>query len=251
MSTKSTLLDIVQDILGEMSSDEVNSITDTEDSEQVARIVRTVYKNIITKNTWPHTRKALTLVARSDSNFPTHMVIEDDLMELASVYYNKSLYGETQKKYDEVDFVDPDEFLRRTHKRNSDEADVDVVIDDSGIELLIKNDKHPDFFTTFNDEDLVFDSYNSDVDSTLHIAKFQAQGYVLPEFKLEDSFVPDLPADAFPLLIEEATSRAQFKMRQMVDQKSEQESGKQSRKMSRKSWVVNGGIKYPNYGRKR
>lgn len=247
---KKTLLEIVQDILIDLNSDEVNSIADTEDSEQVARHVRATYNAIINKDTWPHTRRALTLVPRSDSNFPTHMVIQENVRELGTINYNKADVDDTRKRYEPVTYLEPDDFLRRTNKRHSDESDVDTVVDDSGIELLISNDKAPQWFTSFNDKDLVFDSYDSKVDATLQGSKLQASGYILPDFRLEDGFVPDLPADAFSFLIEEATSRCQFKMRQITDQKAEQESGRQRRKMSRKSWAVNGGIKYPNYGRK-
>lgn len=250
MSVKKTLLELVQDILVDLNSDEVNSITDTEDSEQVARHIRATYNAIINKDTWPHTRRALTLVARSDNAFPTHMLIQENLRELGTVSYNTAKFGETRKQYEPMTYLEPDEFLRRVNNRNNDESDVDVVIDDSGIELLIMNNKAPQWYTSFNDSDLVFDSYDSNIDSSLQASKLQASGYILPEFVLDDDFVPDLPADAFSFLQEEATSRCQFKMRQITDQKAEQESGRQRRRMSRKSWAVAGGIKYPNYGRK-
>ena len=246
-----TVLDLVQDILTDMNSDEVNSISDTEDSEQVSRILRSTYRALISKNSWPHTRRALSLVARSDSNFPTHMRVREDLKELISVSYDKAKFGETRRKYTPITYLMPDEFLRRVNARDNTSAEVDVVVDDSGIEVLIRNDKHPDYYTSFNDADIVFDSYLSDTDATLQESKFQAQGFIIPEFRLEDGFIPDLPADAFPLLQEEATSRCQSKIRQLTDGKSEQEAGRQARVMSRKSWVVDGGLRYPNYGRGR
>lgn len=249
MAVKKTLLEIVQDILLDLNSDEVNSISDTEDSEQVANIVKNTYLALITKNTWPHTRRALTVNARSDNEFPTHMIIKEDLKELLSIFYNTAKTGETQKKYRELSYADPDEFLRRTNKRNNDEANVDIIIDDSGIELLIKNDKAPDFYTSFNDVDIIFDSYDSMIDSSLQQSKVQAQGYIIPEFKLLDTFVPDLPVDGFSLLLEESTSRAQWKMRQLIDNKAEQESARQMRRQSQKSWTVASGTRFPNYGR--
>lgn len=250
MAAKRTLIEIVQDILADINSDEVNSIADTEDAEQVAKIVRSTYRALISKNTWPHTRRALTIEPRSDNLFPTHMVIKEELKELISIFYNKQRDGETRKLYKEIKYLEPDDFLRKINARNSDEADVQVVIDDSGIELLIKNDKHPDYYTSFNDVDIVFDSFDSSVDSTLQVSKFQAQGYIIPDFDLVDTFIPDLPADSFSLLLEESTSRAQFKLRQLIDTKAEQEAGRQMRRQSRKSWTVAGGLVYPNYGRK-
>ncbi len=248
---KQTLLELVQDILSDIDGDEVNSITDTEESEQVARHIKAAYRSIVSNTNWPHTRRAVALDPRSDSNFPTHMVVKEEVKEMISVRYNTMDVGDTRREYQLLRYYDPDEFLRRINKRNNDEADVDIVTDDSGIELLIFNDKDPQFYTSFDDVNLIFDSYDSLADSTLQGSKFQAQGYIIPTFTITDAFTPDLPVDGFSLLYEESVSRCQFKMRQFEDRKAEAESQRQSRWMSRKNWVVDGGIKYPDYGRPR
>jgi len=244
-----TLLEIVQDILIDIDGDEVNSITDTVEAEQVANIVKNAYEAIVSAETWPHTRRALVLNAFSDSAKPTHCTLQSNVKELCKVFYDKAGLGETQKKYTEVKYLEPDHFLMKLNARNNTKTNVTVITDGSGIDLLIQTDKHPEYYTSFNDVDLVFDSYDSAVDSTLQISKIQAIGYILPTFTVSDSFVPDLPPDAFSLLTEEATSRANMKLRQFQDVKAEQAAAKQNRSMSRKNWRTNGGITYPNYGR--
>ncbi|MDT1790558.1 hypothetical protein, partial [Salmonella enterica] len=74
---------------------------------------------------------------------------------------------------------------------------------------------------------------------------------VMPTWSQTDSFVPDLPEEAFISLLEEAKSKAALKLKQEADQKAEQESIRQRNWLSRKAWKVNGGIKYPDYGRGR
>lgn len=247
---KSTLLELVQDILSDIDGDEVNSISDTEEAEAVARHVEAVYRALVSKSVWPHTRRAVALDPRSDSEFPTHMTFKENVKELISIRYNTAELGETRRQYKEIKYLDPDQFLVKINKRDNDLATVDVVIDDSGIELLIQNDKAPEYYTSFDDVNVVFDSYDSAADSTLQDSKFQAQAYIIPDFRIEDDFVPDFPVDAFALLYEESVSRCQLKMRQFQDIKAEAESIKQSRWMSRRSWVTAGGIQYPDYGRK-
>lgn len=244
-----TLLEIVQEILSAMDGDEVNSISDTEESEQVARHVVATYRNLMSNSNWHTTRSALTLVARSDTNYPTHMSLGTNVKELSFINYDKRKVGETRKNYKEVKWKEPDDFLRFVNLRDNSQSNVQTVVDDSGIDIFVLNDKAPDYYTTFDDVNLIFDSFDSAVDTTLQESKTQAQGYVLPTLALQDDAVPDLPPDALALFIEKATARAQYKVRQFEDVDSERESQRQGRWMSRNNWRTHGGIKYPNYGK--
>jgi len=246
---KATLLDIVQEILSDLDSDEVNSIDDTVESEQVATIVKSTYQAMISSRFWPHTRRSIQITSYSDSNLPTHMRIQDEIQKLCFINYNKVKLGETKKDYKEITYLEPDQFVFKTNKEDSTSTDVIVVNDPGGVELLIRNDKAPTYYTSFNDETIIFDSYDSSVDSTLRASKVQAQAYVFPAWSTTDSFIPDLPDYAFTALIEEAKSRAALKLKQVVDQKAEQESARQNRWIARKSRRVNGGVQYPSYGR--
>lgn len=247
---KMTLLEIVVDILNDMDSDEVNSIDDTMEAQQVAQIVKSTYFAIISHKNWPHLKKGISLEASGDDAYPTHMKLSDNVKELSFINYNKAKLGETRKIYQSVRWVEPEDFLRHTNQRNSDEPNIDIITDYSGIELLIRNDQQPTYYTSFDDTHIVFDSYDSAVDDTLQESKVQAQGYVNPTWVVADDFTPDLPEEAFTYLLEEAKSRAFIKLKQTQDPKAEQESVRQARWLSRKDWRVHGGIKYPDYGRK-
>lgn len=248
---KLTLLDMVQEILSDMDSDEVNSIDDTVESEQVATIVKSTYFAMMSNRNWPHLRRSIQLQASGDSSKPTHMKVQDEVKELCFINYNKAKSGETKRRYSEITYLEPDQFIHKTNQENSDSSEVEVIIDYGGIELLVRNDKAPTYYTSFDDENLVFDSYDSVVDSTLQQSKVQSQAYVIPSWTTSDSFIPDLPDEAFTALVEEAKSKAQFKLRSVVDEKSEQEAARQQRWLSRKARRVNNGIKYPSFGRGR
>lgn len=247
---KLTLLEIVQDILSDMTSDVINSIDDTEEAQQVAQIVKSTYMAMMSNRNWPHTRQLVHLIASTDSDRPTHMTLDEEIKEMISVYYDKRKNGETRLLYQEVKWKDPDDFLRMLNSRNSDNSNVLIVEDPSGIILLIQNDKAPTYYTSFDDETLVFDSWDSDVEDTLQENKTQARAYVTPAFVMDDTYIPDLPEEAFSAFLEEAKSRAQYKLHSVQDIKSEQEAVRQQRWLSRKAWKVAGGIRYPDYGRK-
>lgn len=250
MSTKLTVLEIVQIVLNDLNGDAVNSISDTEESEEVAKHLQSVYRNMVSHTEWPHTRRAVTLVPFSDDNYPTHMRVAENYKRLCFINYNVSKVGVDRKVYQEVKYLEPDHFLRKLNSRDSTSLHVNTIIDPSGIELFITDNSAPNYFTSFDDVVLVFDSFDKMVDSTLQESKVQAQAYIIPEFRLEDSFIPDCPAEAFSYLVEETISRCQFKMRQIQDIKSEAESQKQSRWLSQSNFVVRGGIKFPNFGKR-
>lgn len=249
--SKPSLLEIVQEILSDMTSDVISSIEDTDEAGQVALIVKSTYDAMIANRNWPHTARTVNLVASGDNLLPTHMSIGEEIKEMISVYYDKRKNGETRIRNEEVVWKDPDDFLRYINKRDSDDANTLTVNDASGVKLLILTNKAPTFYTSFDDNTIVFDSYDSTVDTTLQEIKSTVRAYTIPDFVIEDTHIPDLPKEAFPALIEEAKSKAQSKLNQFQDVKAEQEAGRQQRWLSRKAWRVNGGIKYPNYGRKR
>lgn len=248
---KQTLLEIVSDILSDMDGDFVSSINDTDEALQVAQIVKTTYLALISNRNWPHTRRALNITPYSNNLLPTHTRIEENVKEVVSVYYDIRQNGETRLNYRQIKYLAPDDFLRLINQRNSDDTNTTVVLDPSGVKLLITTNKAPEYYTSFDDETIVFDSFDTDVDSTIQANKTQIIAYIIPEFEMIDSFIPDLPLEAFALLIEESKSKAMFKLKQTQDVKAEQEAGRQSRWLSRKSWRVHEADIYPySYGRK-
>lgn len=248
---KKTLLEIVQEVLNDLDDDFVNSINDSEEAQQIANMAQSTYQAMLSNRNWPHTKRTVNLVPFSDNTLPTHMRLQNNIKELISIYYEKHRINDTDLKYQEVFWKEPDEFLRYTYGRNSSNSTVNTIVDPTGVKLLIMNNKAPDYFTSFDDVTLVFDSWDNMVDSTLQSAKTNALAYIMPDFTIDDSFIPDLPEEAFTAFIEELKSKAAFKLKQIADEKSEQESKRQQSWLSRKAWRAHGGLRYPDYGRKR
>lgn len=242
---------MTQDILSDMTDDEVNSIDDTFASQQVAAIIRSTYEAMLSNRNWPHTRKLVQVSPYSQEDLPTHMILQSDIKELCFLNYNCATLENDRLNFVEMKWKEPDDFLRFINTRDNTKPNVRTVIDRSGVVLLVLNDKHPTYFTSFDDSTLVFDSYNMTVDNTLQESKVQAMAYINPQWSHVDNFIPDLPAEAFSALVNEAKSTAMFRLKQTQDFKAEKESIKQQRWLSRKAWRVSGGIQYPDYGRKR
>ena len=247
--TTMTVLEIVQDIASDMTSDEVNSITDTLESMQIARIVQSSYLEMMSNKNWKHLEQLSTLDSSGDTAKPTHMRMPSNTKELKDVQYDKIKTGETRSRIKPVTYVTPDAFLRQTNLLNNDNADVTVVTDVSGVKLLIKNDTPPTYYTSFDDNYVVFDSYDSAVDTTLQSSKTQCIAVHSPTFTLSDTHTPNLPEEAFPGFLAEAKSTCFARIKQAPDQKSEQQAKRQRTWLSRKGWKAGTGMQFPDYGR--
>ena len=248
--SRKALLDYVQEILSDMSSDEVNSIADTVEADQVARVVRATYDEILSSRLWPHTLGLFQLTGLSDTSTPSHMQIEDNVIQLEWIKYNKATATDTLKKYSEVQYKAPKDFLRDVSSRNDTNDNIDTITDPSGIELFILNDIAPTFYTSFDDEFIVFDSYDGGVEATVQQSKTQAYAYIEPTWSHTDAHVPDLPAKFVPYLMSEAKSTCFNTIKEAPNAKEEQKSRRQRTFTARESFRIAGGIVYPNYGRK-
>ena len=245
-----TLLDMVQDIMSDMDSDEVNSINDTAESLQVAQIVKTSYYNIIDGKDFAWMYELFQLDSSGTNSRPTHMAIPDDIIDLKWIKYNNKKATDTKNKYEKITYKNPEDFVELMNTRDSSDSKVTSVTDQSGITLHIYNDRGPTCFTSFDDENLVFDAYESDKESTLTNSNTQVYGKRSVAFTLSDTFTPDLPVQMFSYLLNEAKSTAFLTLKQMANQKAEQQSVSQRRRMSQEAWKITNGITYGNYGRK-
>ncbi len=244
-----SVLEMVQDILSDMNSDPVNSINDTLESGQVARILRSTFYNIQNDRVWPHLAKLIQLESVADPARPTHMRMSEDVQDIEWVKYNVSDDPDNPLQFREMKYMLPKEFTQYVMTRNATSSNVQTVIDYHGSPLLVLDDRMPTYFTTFDDKFLVFDSYDKDVDSVLQASKTQVYAHGEPEFLLQDDFVPDIPSKVFPYLLAEAKSTASLKVKEQFSQKDEQNSARQKGWLSRKKHRAEGGIRYPNYGR--
>lgn len=204
---KMTLLEIVQDVLNDLDSDEVNSISDTVEATQIANLCRSVYYDVITTVDLPEHTELMTVSGLSNSSRPNYMDA-DAVTEIKELRYNVSeTVGELEYKL--INYVPPDEFIQNIVTRDTTASEVIIVTDPtSGISLPILNDKMPDYYTSFDDRYLCFDSYDSSVDNTLQTSKTMVLGVKIPTFTLTNEAVPDLDDTIFPYYLAEIKSRA-------------------------------------------
>lgn len=247
-----TLLDMVQDILSDMDSDDVNSISDTVESMQVARIVKSTYFSIVDERQWPIFNQLFQLESLADTNHPTTMKLPDNIARVDNIHfvrYNKKQVNDTYDKYSEIKYMPTMEFIDFLGYRHSDSSTIQVV-DINGLDFNIINNKHPSYYTSFDDTYLVFDAFDSAVDQNLQQSKTKCYGKIQPQWSMVDEFIPVLPLDAFSYLLNESKSTCSMKLKQAPDQKAEQNSISLRRRMSQDGYRMKRGIERPDFGRK-
>lgn len=243
MAIKKTLLQIVQSILSDMDSTNVNSIGDSAEALQVARIVEKTFYNIVATRDVPELNELIKLTAASNSETPTHFKYPENTKKIIKVWYEND-----DGYYKEVDWCDPVDFV---YKTDLIVEDYDTVLDvNAGTNLRIKNTKNPTFYTSFDDENIVMNSYNSAVDSTLQSSKVRAFGSKLPVFNITDDFVPPLDPVYFPYLINEATSVSMSLLKGGSDPKVEQAARRQKSYIQNDRYTTERKASWVNYGRK-
>lgn len=210
MATRMTLLDMVQDILQtSLDSDPVNSISDTIESMQVAKIIVNTYDEKYAKRAVPDREGIIKLTALGDTTRPTYMDIPFDCEEIYWIKYNSK----------DVHYKKPEDFFRDSLSYNSSMSVQAINANDFGTQFFIRTDIDPQFYTTLNNRTLIFDAFDSTSDSTLQNSKTFCWGRTSPVFTLNDnSYPPLLSPDDYPGLLAEAKSVASLSLRQTPDQ---------------------------------
>lgn len=233
---KMTLLDMVQNILSALDSDPVDSIDETVEAVQVAELVKEAYFELLSQRDWPFLFSLGALTALGDVTNPTKMKIPDTWNKIKWIKYNKK----------EVQWVDPETFNDIITNR----VEQSGVVDSNGYVI----NKDPTYWTSYDDTHIMFDGYNSTVESTLQASKSVVYGTQQATWNHVDTFIPNIPEKFFPTLLAEAKSQAFVNLKQQNNAREERKATRGRMAMRNEAWRNdNGEVKYNtlvNYGRK-
>lgn len=354
---KYTLLQMTQDILSNLSSDEVNSISDNAESMQVATIIKQKYYDIASRGMLPEHNQVFQLNPSLDETSPVLMYVPDGIGQIEYIKYFDSNPADgdilsTEQHDLNVDikptilsftsttsntigtgtktwtvlsglsvgvgntltvtsgsnsmtgtvatyastsltmnitsstgsgtftswtftFVEPSQtpgyqyvtmlpikqFLELINQFNPADQNVEsFTFSDTSNNFPGKftfyyfNDKQPQYCCILSNYYVIFDSYDSTQDSTLQGNKSLCFGQVVPTFQMVDTFIPDLDAQQFPLLLNEAKSLAYYELKQQPHPLASQEVRRQWTTVQ-KNKSINNRPRYfdelPNFGRRR
>lgn len=232
---KLTLLEMTQRILSSMDSDEVNSIDDTVEAGQVALIVRESYEDLVSQRNWPFLCSLSNLTGLGDTDNPTKMQIPEDTNEVLWIKYNKK----------DVSYMEPKAFKDMLDQRSVQAG----LIDENGYGLT----SDPTYWTTYDDNYIIFDSYDSDEEATLVGSKAVMYGVMVQPWTHEDDFVPNLPEKMFATLVADAKGTAFLQLKQQANAKEETKARRGKARFqseAKRTAATEHSTAGPNYGRR-
>lgn len=253
---KMTLLDMTQSILSSMSSDEINSISDTSESLQVAEILKQTYFNILARSKLPMQQELFQLNASTDEDLPVLMYRPDNVAKMDWVKYYDESESSSPPQYKYVTILPVTQFLDAVNSFNTDETDVDTftfTANGKSFTFNFKNAKQPQFCTVIENYYVIFDGFDLSIDTTLQANKTECWGEVLPVWNNVDDFIPDLDDQQFPLLLNEAKALAFYELKQQPHAKAEQEARRQWGTLQKDKSLIDKPSYFdqlPNFGRR-
>lgn len=198
---KMTLLEIVQSVLNAADEDSVNAIDDTEASDSATIIAKEVYFDYMSSADWPHLMNLEKLDSVSDVTQPTTLQVPETITLLDHqefFQYDVTETGDTVTTYRDVEYKPPGDFMRMLRSRNDSDTNVTKYTGYNSIDLLIRTDKMPEFWTSFDDAYIIMDSFHSSTESTLQGTKTSIMAKKIPTWTQTDVAIPDMPDNLFP-----------------------------------------------------
>ena len=196
---KDTLLDMVQGILSDADGDEVNSIGDTVESEQCARIIQDEFYNIVDNMDLEH-YKTVTQLTATGASTPTTMVRPEGFYDIEWIKYDNRLLAPDPPAFKTVYYMVPEDFMLMMIALRSDDTNVGTQLV-NGLTINHYNDRFPKYYTFLDGYDnIIFDAYYSTLDTNLQASKSMAYGRQRPVLTIADATVPDLPQHQMTLL---------------------------------------------------
>jgi hypothetical protein len=203
-----TVLDLVQSVLSSMDSDEINSVGDTIESQQIGQLVKEIYDDIVDQFDLPSTKTTFQLESQADPLQPTHMNIPEYVNSVEWVRYNTKNAVADADRYTPIAYLTPTQFMDLSNARSSTDSTVQTVSLDSLATIAITNNAAPQYWTSFDDIQIIFDSFNFNLETNLQTSKTTCYGQQKPILIIADATQIDLPTQLMGHLRNEVRSLA-------------------------------------------
>lgn len=208
-----TVLELVNSVLSDMGRDQVNDLGQTPEARRVENIARDVYYQFISRKLWPHQRELTELESLSDLSRRTCLRVPSRVSRVEKISYNVGTLAEPEWR--ELCYLEPEKFSRKLQGNPSDQDNYTAITVDD-VKLSVRKDSQPFYWSSFDDEVIILDSYDYTVEDTSQGSKTAAWVYVEPSWPLTRDDKVELPARYYPtyLALVKATATEKIKKEQ-------------------------------------
>lgn len=208
-----TLLEAVRTYLNAVDGFMVDSIAETDEACRAARIARDTYLRLFSDidNFKPH-GKVIPLESLADLSRPTHLYIPEKVQRIQEslIEYNRD---DDRTSYYQLTYIQPREFLQLLRGRSGEDVGAVVVTEDTGAEYVVYNNRQPQFWTSFDDQTIVLDSWDVEESTTVVASRCRLYATVVPSFTLEDDYLVQVPAHLEQMYLDNFVDEAALIMR--------------------------------------
>lgn len=245
---KKTLLKVLQLVSEAISGDEIDTIGETDEAFDIMNIIETTYDEILDRQEWEFLKdRTLRLKTRDVTDTKLfNLGIPSDVTALQVVKYRAD-----SGKFPTMKYMEPISFLEMLDGRNPADSNVTAIANDDGVLLNIITDKPPTFYTSFDEENLSFDSF----DSARGTGAIPGDSVIVANIKPVMDFTD--PTAKFPipermhtLLINEAIATAAVRLRQTQDPRAERISSRQHIRLKQLESITGKDLKVKRHGRR-
>ena len=245
--TKRTILKLVQDLAAGISSDEIDTLDETIEATEIATILSQTLQEVLDRKTWEFMKdkvKQLDDRAGGSTQLNTLLIPSDVL------HINCLRYRDDNDKFFDVTYLQACDFIAKLQSRTSTQDDIDIIINSDGVELLVKNDIVPQYWTSFDEETITFDAYNLATGTGNLIEDSVIIADVMPVTDFTDpDAVLNIPERMETLVFNEALVTCNYRIRQTRDPRADRVARRQGISLRENEHITNKDKKVRRYGR--
>lgn len=221
---KKTVLDFVKLIGQAISSDEIDELDESTEVTDIQSILQQTFEEIISRKSWKFLKDRPLQLDERTSDMKCNLTIPPQVTRIQCLKY-----VDVNGKHTELDFLEPCDFVTMTYERNPDRDDIDTINNADGVPLYIINDKPPRYWTSFDEEEVTLDAYESSKSDGVVYTDSVIIATVVPvvDWTDEAATLP-VPERMEILILNEAKASANYQLRQTSDPRSERIARRQN-----------------------
>ena len=190
------IIDTVNSVLSDMGRDQVNDLGQTPDAKRVESILEDTYYQMCSRKMWPSKRRLTQLDSLGDVTRATCLKIPRGCGRVTHIHYNISSLQHPEWR--ELIYLLPEKMSARLLGNPSDQPDIYDEMRLDEVSYRVGRVSAPTYWSSFDDEIIVTDSYNYLVEDTVQGTKTAAWSTYTPDWPTSKHGKVEIPERFYP-----------------------------------------------------